>query len=186
MCWQRALSAELGASYFAELCAFVDSERALQPIYPEESKVFRAFTATPLAQVRIALLGQDPYHGKGQAQGLCFSVPAGFAHPPSLALGGVASALLVMLVLIGLSRTIRPPVTPPSRTLTPESVTITAPNTGLRQAHVIITSGQAIIQKPSGQTEMVAAGTTIHWLAPGDRLITGKSSARARENSLGY
>jgi len=84
VCWQKALSAELGASYFAELCAFVDSERALHAIYPEESKVFRAFTATPLERVRIVLIGQDPYHGKGQAQGLCFSVPTGFPHPPSL------------------------------------------------------------------------------------------------------
>ncbi len=83
-CWQRALGAELGASYFADLCAFVDRERASHVVYPAEAAVFRAFTATPLAAVRIVLLGQDPYHGEGQAQGLCFSVPAGFPHPPSL------------------------------------------------------------------------------------------------------
>ena len=101
-----------------------------------------------------------------------------FAHPPALALGGVASVLLVMLVLIGLSHTLRPPVPPPASTLAPGGATSAAPNTVLRQAHLTITSGQAVIQKPSGQTETVAAGTTIHWLAPGDRLITGESTVR--------
>jgi len=83
-CWREALSAELGASYFSELSAFVDRERASHAVYPSEAHVFRAFTATPLDAVRIVLLGQDPYHGEGQAQGLCFSVPSGLAHPPSL------------------------------------------------------------------------------------------------------
>ncbi len=83
-CWREALSAELGASYFGELAEFVDRERAAHAVYPDETCVFRAFTATPLAAVRIVLLGQDPYHGEGQAQGLCFSVADGLAHPPSL------------------------------------------------------------------------------------------------------
>jgi len=84
MCWRGALSAELGASYFAELAAFVDAERAAHTVYPSEACVFRAFNATPFDAVRIVILGQDPYHGEGQAMGLCFSVPAGLAHPPSL------------------------------------------------------------------------------------------------------
>ena len=105
-----------------------------------------------------------------------------FGHPPSLALGGLASALLVMLVLIGLSRTPWLAVMPPSGTPavgTPVSggVPIPAPGNVLRQAHVIISGGQAIIQKPSGQTETVEAGPTVYLLAEGDRLITGDSTA---------
>lgn len=83
-CWRRALSSELGATYFADLAAFLDEERALHDVYPAPDAVFRAFTETPLADVRIVLLGQDPYHGKAQAHGLCFSVPDGVAIPPSL------------------------------------------------------------------------------------------------------
>ncbi len=83
-CWRRALSSELGATYFGELAAFLDEERSQREIYPAPEAVFRAFTQTPLAAVRIVLLGQDPYHGKDQAHGLCFSVPEGVAIPPSL------------------------------------------------------------------------------------------------------
>ncbi len=83
-CWQQALAAELEAPYFAELAAFVDAERAERTVYPAEDAVFRAFTATPLSAVRLVLLGQDPYHGEGQAHGLCFSVPVGIPPPPSL------------------------------------------------------------------------------------------------------
>jgi uracil-DNA glycosylase len=82
--WRAQLSAELAAPYFAQLEAFVDGERAKHEIYPAESDVFRAFRETPFDAVRVVLLGQDPYHGPGQAHGLCFSVPAGVALPPSL------------------------------------------------------------------------------------------------------
>ena len=104
-----------------------------------------------------------------------------FVQAPSLALSGLASALLVMLVLIGLSRTPWLAVTPPSGTPaagTPVSggVPIPAPGDVLRQAHVIISGGQAIIQKSSGQTETVEAGPTVYLLAEGDRLITGDDS----------
>jgi len=83
-CWREALGAELGASSFVALSDFVDQERARHTIYPAEANVFRAFTATPFENVRLVLLGQDPYHGENQAHGLCFSVAAGVKHPPSL------------------------------------------------------------------------------------------------------
>jgi len=93
---------------------------------------------------------------------------------PSLALAGAASALLAIFVFLGLSRT---PWFPQSATTPmPGGVTITNPDGGPRKAQVIITGGMAVIQKPSGQTETVAAGTTVHWLAAGDRLITGEST----------
>ena len=82
--WHAQLSGELAAPYFAQLSAFVDEERRAHEIYPVESDVFRAFRQTPFDAVRVVLLGQDPYHGPGQAHGLCFSVPAGVALPPSL------------------------------------------------------------------------------------------------------
>lgn len=84
VCWREALSAELRASSFSELCEFVDRERAAHTVYPAEADVFRAFNATPFDDVRLVLLGQDPYHGEGQAHGLCFSVQAGVKPPPSL------------------------------------------------------------------------------------------------------
>jgi len=99
-------------------------------------------------------------------------------YPPSLAVGGVASALLVILVLFGLNRSLRLANTASFATPVPAGATITDPAAIPHQAQVIITGGQAIIQKPSGQIETVAAGTTTHWLAPGDRLITGESTAR--------
>lgn len=83
-CWQQALAAELEAPYFTELAAFMDTERAAHRVYPAEGATFRAFTETPLSSVRLVLLGQDPYHGEAQAHGLCFSVPVGIPHPPSL------------------------------------------------------------------------------------------------------
>lgn len=83
-CWRRALASELNAPEFAALSAFVDEERRTSRVYPREGQVFRAFCATPFERVRVVLLGQDPYHGAGQAHGLCFSVPRGVALPPSL------------------------------------------------------------------------------------------------------
>ncbi len=83
-CWQRALHEELTADSFAALCSFVDAERRHHMVYPPADDVFAALVATPLSSVRLVLLGQDPYHGPGQAHGLCFSVPRGTAIPPSL------------------------------------------------------------------------------------------------------
>ncbi len=82
--WQEALRDELRAPYFADLTHFVDAARAAHQVFPPEDDVFAAFTLAPLDQVKVVLLGQDPYHGDGQAHGLCFSVRPGLAPPPSL------------------------------------------------------------------------------------------------------
>jgi uracil-DNA glycosylase len=83
--WRDALADEFAAPYFAELSAFVAAERAAHTVYPPEEDVFSAFRATPLNKVKVLLLGQDPYHGPGQAHGMCFSVRPGVRTPPSLA-----------------------------------------------------------------------------------------------------
>jgi uracil-DNA glycosylase len=83
--WNDLLSAEKRQPYFQQLLARVQAERdAGKLIYPAREQVFAAFSATPLEQMRVVILGQDPYHGLGQAHGLCFSVPDGVKHPPSL------------------------------------------------------------------------------------------------------
>jgi len=83
--WARALAAELAAPYFADLCAFVATERAAGVVFPPEDKVYAAFERTPLERVKVVILGQDPYHGPGQAHGLALSVEPGTAAPPTLA-----------------------------------------------------------------------------------------------------
>ncbi|MCC6765532.1 MAG: uracil-DNA glycosylase [Deltaproteobacteria bacterium] len=82
--WREALADELDAEWFRALGRFVDAARAAGPVFPPEPDVFNAFAATPLDAVKAVLLGQDPYHDAGQAHGLCFSVRAGVAPPPSL------------------------------------------------------------------------------------------------------
>lgn len=82
--WQDVLAAELDKPYFKELTAFVEEERARGPVYPPPKEVFAALDATPYEQVRVVILGQDPYHGEGQGHGLCFSVRPGVRIPPSL------------------------------------------------------------------------------------------------------
>lgn len=84
-CWQAALSDILHSSTMSQLMDFLERERANgKNIYPEEEDIFAAFKAAPLDQVRVVIIGQDPYHGPGQAHGLCFSVKPGVATPPSL------------------------------------------------------------------------------------------------------
>lgn len=83
--WFEALAEQFTAPYFAELKAFLLAERSQHPIFPKGSAIFNAFDLTPFEQVRVVILGQDPYHGPGQAHGLCFSVPRGTPFPPSLA-----------------------------------------------------------------------------------------------------
>ncbi|MBK8226443.1 MAG: uracil-DNA glycosylase [Flavobacteriales bacterium] len=83
--WHEALAEQFTAPYFAELKAFLLAERSQHPIFPKGSTIFNAFDLTPFEQVRVVILGQDPYHGPGQAHGLCFSVPVGVPFPPSLA-----------------------------------------------------------------------------------------------------
>jgi uracil-DNA glycosylase len=83
--WRAALAAELASPWFRDLEAFVDAERGAGPVYPLEADVFAGLGRTPLERVKVVLLGQDPYHGEGQAHGLAFSVRPGVAPPPSLA-----------------------------------------------------------------------------------------------------
>lgn len=83
--WKAALANEFNAPYMAELRSFLQAELdARRPIYPKGSEYFAALDATPLPDVRVVILGQDPYHGPGQAHGLCFSVREGVQPPPSL------------------------------------------------------------------------------------------------------
>lgn len=82
--WRAVLREALEAPSFQELEAFVARERAEQTIYPSEKDLFSAFRLTPYENVRAVILGQDPYHGPGQAHGLAFSVQPGVPPPPSL------------------------------------------------------------------------------------------------------
>lgn len=83
--WKRELAAEFASPYMAELREFLRTEKQNgQVIYPRGSDIFNAFNLTPFEQVKVVILGQDPYHGPDQAHGLCFSVRPGIAIPPSL------------------------------------------------------------------------------------------------------
>jgi len=82
--WYEPLAAEFQADYFAQLQAFLLEERAHNTVFPKARDIFAAFNATPFDRVRVVILGQDPYHGPGQAHGLSFSVPKDIAPPPSL------------------------------------------------------------------------------------------------------
>jgi uracil-DNA glycosylase len=82
--WQDALGEELESPYLQELAEFVAAERSRGRVYPPPEEVFSALEATPYHEVRVLILGQDPYHGEGQGHGLCFSVRPGVKTPPSL------------------------------------------------------------------------------------------------------
>lgn len=82
--WNSLLSDQWDQPYFAELVDFVRSEYSSKTIYPPAGKIFAAFDACPVEDVKVVILGQDPYHGPGQANGLCFSVAPGVELPPSL------------------------------------------------------------------------------------------------------
>jgi uracil-DNA glycosylase len=82
--WLAALTPETREPYWADLQRFVAAERAAHKVYPPEKDVFNAFRYTPLDEVKAVILGQDPYHGEGQAHGLCFSVRPGVRVPESL------------------------------------------------------------------------------------------------------
>ena len=82
--WQNQLVSQLEASYFKELTRFVRQDYRQFACYPPTKDIFNALDATPFESTRVVILGQDPYHGAGQAHGLSFSVPEGVAHPPSL------------------------------------------------------------------------------------------------------
>lgn len=84
--WQTVLQEELNQPYLIDLAAFVEKEYATAstPVYPPKDLIFNALLQTPFDQVKVVLMGQDPYHGSGQAHGLSFSVPIGVRPPPSL------------------------------------------------------------------------------------------------------
>lgn len=82
--WQTVLREEFDKEYFEKLIAFVKKEYAAAKIYPEGKNIFRAFELCPFNDVKVVILGQDPYHGPRQANGLCFSVNDGIPLPPSL------------------------------------------------------------------------------------------------------
>ena len=82
--WKALLAEEFSKPYFEELTRFVKEEYATRRIYPRGSNIFRAFDKCPLDKLKVVIIGQDPYHGPGQAHGLCFSVAEGVPHPPSL------------------------------------------------------------------------------------------------------
>ena len=83
--WKNALAGEFEKAYFASLVRFLHHEKAAgKKIFPPGSQIFRAFDLTPVDKLKVVILGQDPYHGPGQAHGLSFSVPADMPAPPSL------------------------------------------------------------------------------------------------------
>ena len=82
--WHQQLAEEFEKPYFLDLITFVKKAYQAHSIYPSAKLIFRAFDSCPFDQTRIVILGQDPYHRPGQAQGLCFSVPEGVTIPPSL------------------------------------------------------------------------------------------------------
>lgn len=82
--WKQRLQPEFEKEYFKTLTDFVREEYAKGPVYPPGKLIFNAFNLCPFDRVKVVIIGQDPYHGPGQAHGLCFSVNDGVAFPPSL------------------------------------------------------------------------------------------------------
>ena len=82
--WENILRSELEKPYFKQLNSFLDEEYNNNICYPEASKIFEAFNLCDFKDLKVVIIGQDPYHGEGQAHGLCFSVNEGISHPPSL------------------------------------------------------------------------------------------------------
>ncbi len=82
--WSNQLQDFFGSKEFSQLIAFIENEYASKEVYPAKDDIFKAFNLTPFSKVKVVILGQDPYHGKGQATGLSFSVPKGVRLPPSL------------------------------------------------------------------------------------------------------
>ncbi len=82
--WKKLLNEEFGSQYFSLLKEFLVEEKKHHTVYPPGKFIFNAYDSTPVEKVKVILLGQDPYHGEGQAHGLCFSVQYGIKPPPSL------------------------------------------------------------------------------------------------------
>ena len=82
--WKAVLKNEFSKPYFSELKSFLVKEKKEHTVYPPSSKIFEAFNRTTFDNLKVVIMGQDPYHGPGQANGLCFSVSEGIKLPPSL------------------------------------------------------------------------------------------------------
>ena len=82
--WKKLLDSEFNSEYFKSLISFVKEDYSKTTCYPKGSQIFNAFDFCPINNLKVVIIGQDPYHGPGQANGLCFSVNKGIAHPPSL------------------------------------------------------------------------------------------------------
>ncbi len=82
--WKTLLSDEINAPYFTDLLQFLADEKKNYTIFPPEKEIYNAFNLTPIDKIKVVIIGQDPYHGNGQAHGLCFSVNDGIKFPPSL------------------------------------------------------------------------------------------------------
>jgi len=82
--WKQRLASEFEQPYFIELTHFIRQEYSTRQIFPPGKLIFHAFDQSPFDRTKVVILGQDPYHGPGQAHGLCFSVPEGVDQPPSL------------------------------------------------------------------------------------------------------
>ncbi|MBE7064009.1 MAG: uracil-DNA glycosylase, partial [Ruminococcaceae bacterium] len=82
--WDAVIGGEFKKSYYTALRGFLKEEYANQTVYPDMYNLFAALKATPYEKVKVVILGQDPYHGPGQAHGMCFSVLPGVPAPPSL------------------------------------------------------------------------------------------------------
>ena len=82
--WKRLLKSEFNSEYFKKLISFMKEEYSAFRCYPKGSEIFNAFDCCPINKLKVVVIGQDPYHGINQANGLCFSVNKGISHPPSL------------------------------------------------------------------------------------------------------
>lgn len=82
--WKKRLNKEFSAPYFSKLTDFIKEEKKTYQVFPPGPQIFNAFEKCPFDEVKVVIIGQDPYHGIGQAHGLCFSVPSGVKPPPSL------------------------------------------------------------------------------------------------------
>ena len=82
--WKHELEDFFTTRSWEDLTSFIKDEYHTKKVFPKPVDIFKAFTLTPFSQVRVVILGQDPYHGEGQAEGMCFSVPSGIIVPPSL------------------------------------------------------------------------------------------------------
>ena len=100
--WGKVLKNEFEKPYFENLAKFVEAEYKLNTCYPEATKIFEAFNLCDFNNLKVVIIGQDPYHGPGQAHGLCFSVSEGVKHPPSLVniFKEIESDLLIPLVVL--------------------------------------------------------------------------------------